>query len=68
MKQRMAPEDFAAVFNSPTWACAGKDVFTDRATADRVVADMRRRRLRRNGALKVYRCQFCRQWHIGSNA
>lgn len=65
MKQRFAPEDWAAAFNRPTWACAGKDAFAERTLADRVLFRMRRNRIARKAALKVYRCNFCHHWHIG---
>ncbi len=43
--------------------CHGKDAFADRPLADAVLRRMQHGRAR--GALNVYRCRWCRAWHIG---
>lgn len=40
--------------------CAGKVSFATKPLADAV------RKKMEHGAVKVYRCKECRQWHIGS--
>lgn len=45
-------------------ACDGKVAYPDHALAMEVAIRMRRRRKRR---LNIYRCRWCRCWHIGTN-
>lgn len=41
-------------------ACEGKEAFASYAHADRVAKRMR-------GGATAYRCNACRQWHVGGN-
>ena len=60
-------EAWALACNSPAWACAGKDQFTDKPTAQLVLGRMlRSRRKKFEGQLSVYRCPYCHQFHIGN--
>ncbi len=51
-------------------ACDGKTPY--QTWFEAAVAFKRRRRRTRRGALKtrthVYRCRFCRRWHLGGSA
>jgi hypothetical protein len=49
-------------------ACAGKKVFESYADAHRTLSLIRRRkgRERERSSLNIYRCRFCRGWHIGN--
>lgn len=42
--------------------CVGKSSYPTQPEADRVA---RRLRARKGGQCEAYRCQFCRNWHIG---
>jgi hypothetical protein len=48
--------------------CAGKEAFAERAIAQQVLERRRRRGRERDfrRPLRVYRCDLCRAWHIGS--
>lgn len=45
--------------------CQGKVPFDSREMAEIVRSRKSKSKKTRSGALDVYRCQFCRKWHLG---
>ena len=46
--------------------CGGKEMFTSEASADAVLADIKRYGRRRTCWLTSYQCSFCGGWHLGN--
>jgi len=45
-------------WHNPLYCCDGKEPFADKAIANRAA--------RRKKGRNVYRCQHCKQWHVGA--
>lgn len=64
--RRLSNEDRALRCNTPEQACAGKLAYPNATLAHRHARGLGKRHESR-GEPRVYRCDYCGQWHVAGN-